>query len=483
IADPVFVDNFEYEAIVSSKPVNNSAVTEAHVASFADNILTLNVTVVNFGETDQSRKLTAVHGDVKSEAVDVVLGVNQRGTYPVQVEVNPIEGEESFLPIELTLSSGDGLKEDDTYCLGVSLPKQKSLNVLVIDSGPEETFLVRTGFSALSRSEAYSTVRVKEVLFKAVKSSDLRWADVVISSGIQAELGNLTDELESFVKAGGRLIYFMTGSLNHQSARKLWRAELLPAMPGNMVSSRAYIIPRSQTSSGDISESESAAVKALTTYRIDKIGLSCYFELKGHSESICPWRLDSGTGFVYFRRQGNGTIALVNTSCDDSLGGITKSNAAVAFCGYLLGRSSQIGEHSFSCDERVILPASEMEMQFSGDKEFWVRDCSDRKRRAAVLESVLVVNEAGGIGWVRTLSRPVRYAGINPLEGETDMTRPAGGQPGTILSKVFVAEAEEMTETAGVLNEKDYNPIWKIFAWILIALLLIEPAIVNRLKR
>jgi hypothetical protein len=100
-----------------------------------------------------------------------------------------------------------------------------------------------------------------------------------------------------------------------------------------------------------------------------------------------------------------------------------------------------------------------------------------------VSESVLVVNEAGGIGWVRTLSKPVRYAGINPREGETDMSRPAGGQLGTIRSKVFVSKDEGTTETAGVLSEKEYNPIWKIFAWMLIALLLIEPAIVNRLKR
>jgi hypothetical protein len=42
---------------------------------------------------------------------------------------------------------------------------------------------------------------------------------------------------------------------------------------------------------------------------------------------------------------------------------------------------------------------------------------------------------------------------------------------------------EQGTAKAGAFSDKEYNPIWNIFAWLIIALLLLEPAIANRLKR
>jgi len=36
---------------------------------------------------------------------------------------------------------------------------------------------------------------------------------------------------------------------------------------------------------------------------------------------------------------------------------------------------------------------------------------------------------------------------------------------------------------AEILGEKKRRPIWKMFAWIIILLLLVEPAVANRLKR
>ena len=174
---------------------------------------------------------------------------------------------------------------------------------------------------------------------------------------------------------------------------------------------------------------------------------------------------------------------MVNTSADDSLGGLTKSGASIAFCRYLLGQSRQISEHSFSVDERAMIPASDMEMEFSDEKDFWVETCQGKKRRAAVAESFLLIGDPGGIGWVKTLGKPVRYAGINLSAGETDMTSASPGQVDMYVSKALVTGLGGEVAEASLAGQKGYKPIWKMFGWIIIMLLLIEPIVTNRLKR
>jgi hypothetical protein len=216
---------------------------------------------------------------------------------------------------------------------------------------------------------------------------------------------------------------------------------------------------------------------------MDKIPLTGYLRCKPHPESICVWRLQNGVGFIYARHLGNGTAILVNTSIDDSLGSLTKSTASVAFCRYLLGPTNRISQHSFTCDERVILPASQMELKFAKDKQFWVENPDGRKSQAAIADSLLIVPKAASIGWVRTLTKPKRYAGINLAEGETDMAKPNHEQVARVMDRAFVSTTDQSTAQVGAFSDKDYNPIWNIFAWIIIALLLVEPAIANRLKR
>jgi hypothetical protein len=217
---------------------------------------------------------------------------------------------------------------------------------------------------------------------------------------------------------------------------------------------------------------------------VDRIVLKGYFECEQHSEGVCAWQLQNGLGFIYAKRIGNGAAVLVNTSIDDSLGSLTKSNASLAFCRYLLGQNTQIGEHSFRCDERVMLPASEEEIQLGEREEFWVELCDGRRCRAAMSQFSLLVSDPGGVGWVRTLAKPVRHAGVNVAVGETDMTRPALGQVANLADKIFLGKQRAGSDAAtAALMDKDYRSLWKIFAWVIIALLLVEPAIANRLKR
>ena len=87
------------------------------------------------------------------------------------------------------------------------------------------------------------------------------------------------------------------------------------------------------------------------------------------------------------------------------------------------------------------------------------------------------------IGWVKTLGKPTIYAGINLPQGETDMTKPVDAELAGVMSRVFATGTESDVSEAGVVRDKKNRPLWKIFAWALILLLLSEPAVANRLKR
>ncbi len=75
------------------------------------------------------------------------------------------------------------------------------------------------------------------------------------------------------------------------------------------------------------------------------------------------------------------------------------------------------------------------------------------------------------------------FAGINLPEGETDMTKPVASELADIMNRVFPTGTERTVSAAEVLDNRKRTPIWKYFAWMIILLLLAEPAVANRLKR
>jgi hypothetical protein len=480
VEKPAAVDNIDYKVISSRKPINNAAVVDVGVSGFADRKLTINATVVNYGLVEQNRRLTAQAGAGKSTTLDINLSANQRRTYKAQIDTDAGGQEQLFLPVQLSLSGGDGLKEDDTFYLGVSLPQRKSVNVLLADEGRGEMFLLKTAVDAISRVNSYETLNVKQVLSSELTSSDLGWADVILWSAITERAGEMAGELKEFVSGGGRIVFFAAAA-SSRAAKRLWDEGVVAARPGRIFRERAYIEPR--PCSGGPAGMDDVAAKSLANYRIDKIVLTGYLECKQHPESSCLWRLQNGFGFVYLKGLGNGVTILVNTSVDDSLGSLTKSNASVAFCRYLLGESSGIGEYCFACDERVMVPAGDVKAPSGMREQFWVETCDGRKRRAGLVESFLSVPNPGGVGWVQTLSKPVRYAGVNLPEGETDMTGPVAEEVAKVMNRIFSPDGREDTAVAEILGEKKRRPIWKTFAWIIILLLLVEPAVANRLKR
>ena len=480
IEEPTAVNSIDYEPIVSPKPVNNAAIIDAHVVGVVDGKLTLNATVVNYGQVEQNRQLIAKAGSSKSAPVDIDLLANQRRIYRVHIDTGAGGQEQLSLPVELSLSGDDGLEEDDTFRLAVYIPGRKDVNILL--AGDEsQMFLLKTAMDTLSDMSSYDTLRVKHILAGDLALSDLKWADVVVCSAVAERFGYLASGLRDFVKAGGRFICFVAGTNPAEATKQLWQQGVLAALPGKCIRERTYIQPKPCESQA--SDVDDIAARSLANYRIEKILLKGYVECEPHRDSQCLWQLQNGLGFVYSRRLGSGTSILVNTSVDDSLGSLTKSNASVAFCRYLLGQSNQIGEYCFAYDERIMLPFPDRRASSGGQKPFWVETCDGKRRRAAAADAFLLVPDPAGIGWVKTLGKQTMFAGINLPEGETNMTKPNAGELADMMDRVFPTGAAQNVSTAEMFRGTKRQHLWKVFAWAIILLLLVEPPVANRLRR
>jgi hypothetical protein len=481
IAEPVAADRIDYEAIVSSQPVSNAAIADAHVIGVVEGKLTINAAVVNYGQVEQNRRLTARAGASQSDPIDIILSRNQRKNFQLKIDIGAASREPSYLPVELSLSNSDGLSADDTFYLAVSIPGHEDINIILTGESENRLFLLKTALDTLSRTSSYDTLRIKQVLMDDLAPSDLDWADVVVSSTITDHLDNMASEIENFIKAGGRFVCFVTEALVPETAKQLWQRDVLAALPGRCIQERTYIQPK--PSDSQIFGLDHIAERSLSNYRIDKVLIKGCFECRQHPDARLIWQFRDGSGFVYLKRQGSGTSILVNTSVDDSLGSLTKSSASVAFCRYLLGESHQIDEYCFTRDERVLLPMPGGGRAVAGQKQFWIETCEGKNRRASVVDSSLLVPDPAGIGWVRTLGKPTIYAGVNLPQGETDMTKPVDSELAGVMDRVFKTGAERIVSEAEVFHDKKRRPLWKVIAWILILLLLAEPVVANRLKR
>ena len=478
---PAFVENIDYKLISSRWPINNAAIVEAHANEVINGQLILNVTVVNYGQAEQNRRLSARIAETESMPLKLNVPANIRKVCQLRIDVDTVAEQDLFLPVELSLSAGDGLREDDTFYLAVSVPRQKNVHVILVEKDAGQMFLLKTAMNTMSQMSSYHTVQLKQVPIGALGRSDLDWADVVFCPAITDRLGVIAADIKNFIHAGGKIIFFMTDEPSSRAAEQLWQQNVLPAMPAKCIRRSVYIQPGP---SGDkLLDMDSATAKSFSNYRFDRILLTGYLELKPHSESNCVWRLQNGTGFVYRRDLGDGTAVLVNTSTDDSLGLLTKSNASLAFCSYLLGRNDRIREYCFSRGEPVVLPVHDTQDKSAGQKQVWVQTCDNLKHRLAVTQASLLVSEPGGIGWVKTLSEPAKYAGVNLPQGETDMAPPIAAELARAIDRTFLTGEMHSTAVVDILGRKTYKPIWKIFVWIIIVLLVAEPAIANRLKR
>jgi len=481
VREPAAVAALSHETITAMRPVSNAAVVGAGAIEVVENKLDVDVVVANYGDSEQHRKLAMKSGNRSAVSLDVALSPNERRMVRMRMDLGlgPQGGVQGCLPVELSLEPADGLAADDTYRVGICIPRTTSTRMLVVHRA-DEAFLFETAIHALAGQGPVGALVLRKVAAGRLAAEDLKWADVVVFSLLPGDFSCPTAPLKSYLARGGRIIFFATEVGNLQISEHLLREGLLAALPQKWIQGIAY--PESQpVAGGGIAFGEQAA-KALANYRFDKIALKGHWQCRVPSETECLWRLTSGAGFVYGRSSGGGSTILVNTSIDGSLGLLAKSGAWVAFCRFLAGESDRVRRFCFRADERPALNLPEA-MRAGGRTVVAIENCDGGRGQAAVEGIRMVLPPPQGTGWMRTLGEPEVYAAVNLPEGETDLSTPAAQAVADAMKRAFVTDAGPRLTVARASAAIRSRPIWQVFAWATILLLLLEPAITNRLKR
>ncbi|MCK5000803.1 MAG: hypothetical protein KAS23_14775, partial [Anaerohalosphaera sp.] len=373
---------------------------------------------------------------------------------------------------------------DDKYYLAASVNSGMGHNVLLAGNSYDETFLLKTAFETLSGMDMYENASLKQVDYNDLSGIDIGQYDIIMFSSIGKVLEGVADDLESFVQTGGRIVFFLTGECDSTAVKALWAKDILPALPGERLSKSTHIQAFSTSSAVSSSiGSDDPISQSLLNYEMDRVQVSDYYKLDCHSQGECLWALESGDGFVCSKELGKGKTVIVNTSVDDSAGTLMKSNACLAFCAFLLGNEAKVEEYSFRLDERVRIPASDMELRNADRTDFQVYNCDGQMSTVRVSDSFLVLNDVHGTGWVKTLTSPTRWAGVNLCAGETDMTALTMDQIENAAGNAFVAGFDEKIQMDKSSADFRYKPLWKYFAWVLVVLLLLEITAANTMKR
>jgi hypothetical protein len=237
------------------------------------------------------------------------------------------------------------------------------------------------------------------------------------------------------------------------------------------------------------------AARSLSNYQLNQVALKGYWQCQPAAQAQCLWRLTGGDGLIYSTSCGHGLSMFVNTSIDGSLGLLAKSPAWVAFCRCLIGPTDQVRQFCFSTDQRPVLRIPDREVQNADYKArdertaVSVENCDGSKARAVSQGSLLLLPAATGLGWMKTTDEPVLYAGINLPAGETDLTAPTQEQIADVVQRVFVQAKDRGPDAEGASSLQPSasslwrKPVWPIFAWAAMFLLVLESAVANRLKR
>ena len=525
VAAPAVVDEIRCEPVLPEKPAENTAIAGARLVGATGDTVSLDATICHYGSSQQQCTLTAQAeglGTVGKE--ELTLAPGQRRVVRLQIDLNPkLRGRDRpCLPIELSLSRGDGLVEDDTYRIAVYLPRAAKTNVVLVHRG-EETFLFETALQALSSQDrpgrttsagAIDLVYLTKVPQGRLTARDLDGADIAVFSSLPTGPSGQTGDLKAFAQKGGKLIFFTAGAQDLEPAALLSREGLLAAQPQRWVQAITYPEPRPCTE-GSLALDERSA-RSLSNYRLDRVALKGYWLCRPAAQAQCLWRLAGGEGLLYAVPCGHGQSTFVNTSIDDSLGLLAKSSAWVAFCRSLLGETDQAQQFCFSTGDRPVLHIAEQKGRgaepVTRDERtaVSVENCDGRKVRAAVQGNVLVLPPPAGLGWMKTTDEPTLYVGINLPAGETDLTAPSQEQIDNIVQRAFVTQhvgwAMRTTtpgprETVGTAHATAttlggrpnqagaigssfrQKPVWPIFAWAAMVLLVLESAVANRLRR
>jgi len=150
----------------------------------------------------------------------------------------------------------------------------------------------------------------------------------------------------------------------------------------------------------------------------------------------------------------------------------------------ILGCGSAAYGYGFRVEEQITLPVFEFERALAqANQGIWVLDPAGNRHKVPVTGPSLTGHYPEQTGWLQTLSEPVRYAGINPAVGETDLHTPEQVEIDRFLAGLSSDEGRSNQMDRATMSNDSRRPLWRLLAWIIIGLVLVESLVVNRMKK
>ncbi len=479
---------FSYEPITAREPAN-ALVKKVRVLRVQNGVVELLATVENSGTVAQKRGLRAsIRGgsdEATTDEVAVELAPARSAEFVLKLNPGELTAGQDSLPVEISLSPPDALVADDTYLLGVQIESTPQPRVLIAGRSPEQGFLIQEALKAISRADFDNNLIVRLNQGPALDEASLDRCDILMCGHITPEVCQDIEALDRFLVRGGTAVFFVGRDMSLPIAQRLYRAGIIGAEPFELIDARQCLSERGPSDSVfSRAGLDVDTARAIRSYTLDHMPLWSHFACRQHPESTSLWPIETGHYLVYTLARGAGKSLLINTSMDDAMSSLTKQPVVIPLCRLILGGGHTAYGYGFGAEEQVMLPAFEFEQgPAQADQGIWVLDPSGERRHMAVTGSSLTGHFPEHTGWLRTLSDPVRYAGINVAAGETDLHARESAEIERCLAGLSKNDREPGPADLAATTVDSRRPLWRVLAWVTLGLVMAEGLVVNRVKR
>ena len=482
------LQDVRYDIVAALMPAN-ALVKDARVLRYQGGIVELLVEVENSGHVAQRRLLSASvrneNVEVTAEPVAVDLAPARSSEYVLKFDPGDQLVGQDFLPVEISLGPPDALSADDTYFLGVQIEPSPQQRVLIAGRSPEQGFLIQEALEAISRADFDDNLIVRTNQGPTLDRARLGNSDILICGYIGADFGQDVEALDRFLSRGGTAVFFVSREMSLSEAQRLYREGIIGAEPFELIDER-HVLSGVWPADGVFASAglDVDTARATRHYTLDHLPLWSHFACRQRPESTTLWPIETGHYLLYTRARGAGKTLLVNTSIDDTMSALTKRPVVIPLCRLILGSGAAAHGYGFHVEEQVTLPVFESEGGSNPvDRDVWVLDPSGDRHHVLVAGSSLTGQFPDQTGWLQTLSDPVRYVGVNVATGETDLHTAESTEIDRCLASLSGSKGESSPAGLAAASVDSNRSLWKLLAWIVIGLLLMEAVVVNRVKR
>ncbi len=477
------VNELGYQVIHPQDEADNMAITHGDFIKFVDNKLILSATITNHGYVSGRRLIKAAIGSLNSNEYFITLEPGQSETKTLTLDITDSLKDKTVLPVELSLTPNDDLLLDDKYSIAVNINKQREKKVLLLGDNYEQTFLMKTALETLSGSSHQNFLTVHTLNFDEFSAASLRAIDILFVSRIHPVLARHSNQLKQFLKAGGNTVFFTTGDLDSSAITELFDKGIIAAAPRRKVEKIVSPKPIEPYSFSDDNIFEPAALSILNQYKPQAIPMWSYYQSLAAPDALTLCNIDPQAYLIYAKPLEAGRTMLINSGIDDSTSALLKRPIILALCRLLLGPQQSISTFSFSTDEDIVLPVGSNFWDRMSKKETYIFYDEKNKKQAHTSGSHIVCPAPHPVGWARTISQPVYYAGICPIEKETLLIRSDTEHVEAILGSVFKTTESERKFVEASVVFKQKRELDKYIVILLLFLIILDMTIANRMQR